>query len=350
MRPALCSFLKKRPALALLCLLTGPALAAGAAGSAPPAPSQPEASYRNASGAALIGGAEHARALMEAANAAFMQQHPGVRLAFDGKGASSAVPLLMHGRVLLAVMGRAMNDIERVPWRKTVGAEPLAVRVAHAALRPAGGLATHLAVYVHAGNPLPALSVEQLARMLSTGHPLGDFSHWSQLGLTGPQGQQRIAVCATPEYTGFGDWLQKHVLQGRPLTAYAQQRSNSAALLECVAQNAGGVAVAALGMQREGVRAVPLLGLASGQPLQGTAQEVTAQDWPLARPLLVYVRRLPGQAADPLARDYLRFLLSPQGQALVAARSGGYLPLTSEQAQAELRKLDEAAPAAPKGD
>ena len=58
---------------------------------------------------------------MEAANAAFMQQHPGVRLAFDGKGASSAVPLLIHGRVLLAVMGRAMNDIERVPWRKTVG-------------------------------------------------------------------------------------------------------------------------------------------------------------------------------------------------------------------------------------
>ena len=53
MRPALCSFLKKRPALALLCLLTGPALAAGAAGSAPPAPSQPEASDRNASGAAL---------------------------------------------------------------------------------------------------------------------------------------------------------------------------------------------------------------------------------------------------------------------------------------------------------
>ena len=95
--------------------------------------------------------------------------------------------------------------------------------------------------------------------MLSTGHPLGDFSHWSQLGLTGPQGQQRIAVCATPEYTGFGDWLQKHVLQGRPLTAYAQQRSNSAALLECVAQNAGGVVVAALGMQREGVRAIPLL-------------------------------------------------------------------------------------------
>ena len=186
MRPALCSFLKKRPALALLCLLAGPALAAGAAGSAPPAPSQPEASDRHASGAALIGGAEHARALMEAANAAFMQQHPGVRLAFDGKGTSSAVPLLMHGRVLLAVMGRAMNDIERVPWRKTVGAEPLAVRVAHAALRPAGGLATHLAVYVHAGNPLPALSVEQLARMLSTGHPLGDFSHWSQLGLTGP--------------------------------------------------------------------------------------------------------------------------------------------------------------------
>ena len=75
MRPALCSFLKKRLVPALLCLLAGPALAAGAAGSAPPAPSQPEASYRNASGAALIGGAEHARALMEAASAAFSRFH-----------------------------------------------------------------------------------------------------------------------------------------------------------------------------------------------------------------------------------------------------------------------------------
>lgn len=333
---------KRRFAFTLALLLP---LMCGTALADTPARIRPDAGYLDASGAARIGGGGHARALLEAANAAFMRLRPDARLAFDGHGTSSAVPLLMHDRILLGVMGRAMNHVELVPWRKTVGAEPLAIRIAHAATRPDGHLATNLAVYAHADNPLPAMSTEQLARVLAVGHPQGDFSRWSQLGLAGAQGAQAITVCATPEYSGFGDWLQKHVLQGRPLAARAQMRGNSAALLECVAQNSGALTVAAQGMQRPGVRAVPLVGAKSGQPLQGTPQEVISQDWPLSRPLLIYARRLPGQAADPLARDYLRFLLSPQGQALIAEHSGGYLPLTAQQAQAELQKLDEVAPA-----
>ena len=52
------------------------------------------------------------------------------------------------------------------------------------------------------------------------------------------------------------------------------------------------------------------------------------------------MRRLPGQAVDPLAKEYLRLVLSREGQEIIAAQPDGYLPLTAAQAQAELDKLE----------
>ena len=55
---------------------------------------------------------------------------------------------------------------------------------------------------------------------------------------------------------------------------------------------------------------------------------------------LCHAQALPGQAVDPLAKEYLRLVLSREGQAILAAQAGGYLPLTAAQARTELEKLE----------
>ncbi|MFC6839712.1 PstS family phosphate ABC transporter substrate-binding protein [Xanthomonas theicola] len=331
---------------------------AGSAAAAPPAVDaalpryapqavqvDPAAEYLSADGAVRIAGAEHVHAIVEGFNALFARHHPGVRFASAGKGTSSAVPLLMFGRTLFAPMGRAINPIEQVPYRKIVGADALDVRVAHTAGSSAGGLATTLAVYVNRRNPLAQLSMVQLAQVLGTGTPGGDLSRWGQLGLDGDWRDRPIQPYATPEYSGFGDALQQQVLQGRALAPRTRYAADSARLLQRVADDPDGIAVAAIGLENAQVRQLPLLGLHSGRPLAGTPQEVVDGDYPLGRWLHFYVRRSPGRPLDPLVREYLRLVLSHEGQTIIAAQPDGYLPLTAAQARHEREKLDRTTPA-----
>jgi phosphate transport system substrate-binding protein len=50
----------------------------------------------------------------------------------------------------------------------------------------------------------------------------------------------------------------------------------------------------------------------------------------------------PAEKADPKVREFIRFVLSREGQELVQ-RDGKYLPLTAAVANSQLRALDEAA-------
>lgn len=297
------------------------------------------ASYVDATGAMRIGGAEHVNFIVERFNALYVRDHPGARFAVDSKGTSSAVPSLAHGLTLFGAMGRAINPIEAVPYEKIVGRAPLGIVVAHTSSHPAGGLATTLAVYVNAANPLRQVSVRQLSQMLSTGHPDGDIASWGQLGLAGEWRQRAIHPVGTPAYSGFGDYLQQTVLQHRPLAPTHEEAQNSAAILQRIGADPAAVGVAAIGLASAQVRQLGLVN-AAGTLTTGTDAEVASGSYPLGRALYFYVRKEAGKPLDPVARDYLKLVLSPEGQAIIASQPGGYLPLTPAQAQAELNKLD----------
>jgi phosphate transport system substrate-binding protein len=51
------------------------------------------------------------------------------------------------------------------------------------------------------------------------------------------------------------------------------------------------------------------------------------------------VRRVPGEALDPFVVEYLRLVLSRDGQAIVAQESDGYVPLNAAQVAAERVRL-----------
>ncbi|KAB8058846.1 phosphate-binding protein [Janthinobacterium sp. FT14W] len=290
-------------------------------------------------GAAMIGGAEHVAAAVGQWNALFAASHPGIVLGFEGKGTSSAVPLLMHDKVLFGAMGRAINAIELVPYRKIVGRDALEIRIAHTASTPDGSLATSLAVYVNRANPLTQLTAAQVSQILSVGNPGGDVSRWGQLGLSGEWRERAIHPYGTAAWTGFGDYLQREHFQGRALAPNHEELANTAAITGRIAQDPAGIGVAALGVRHPQLRQLAIVG-ADGQPATGTDEEVVSGRYPYGRYVYLYVRRLPGQAVDPLAKEYLRLVLSHEGQAIIAAQPGGYLPLTAAQAKAELEKLE----------
>jgi phosphate transport system substrate-binding protein len=73
-------------------------------------------------------------------------------------------------------------------------------------------------------------------------------------------------------------------------------------------------------------RHVPLLDQ-SGEAYEATAENVMAGKYPLTRFLYVYVNKAAGKELTPATREFLRFVLSSDGQRVAAA--GGNLPLTT---------------------
>ena len=61
----------------------------------------------------------------------------------------------------------------------------------------------------------------------------------------------------------------------------------------------------------------------------GSAADLIADRYPYPRDLYFYIRREPGTPLDPLVAEYVKLVLSKQGQEAVAADPKGYLPLNA---------------------
>ena len=55
----------------------------------------------------------------------------------------------------------------------------------------------------------------------------------------------------------------------------------------------------------------------------------------------MYLNKAPGKAADPKLAEFLRYVLSREGQEAVLREGRGYLPILAPFARTELRKLED---------
>jgi phosphate transport system substrate-binding protein len=301
--------------------LAGPAAAAVAVDPGLPAyrPETPaarppaSASYLRKDGAIHISGAENAQVILEGFDALYARSHPGARFVLDLKGTGTGVPMLAHGVTPFAPMGRGVTPIELVPYEKVVGQKPLEIRIAHTAYASTS-LATSLAVYVNAANPLQKLTVAEVGRIFTSGNPGGDLSTWGQLGETGEWAQAAIHPVAGSEHAGFGSYLKATHFAGRPLAPDVEPAPNTGEVLKRVGADAQAIGIAATGRRDPGVKmlalaAAPGAPFATGQP--GSPE---AAAYPFGRYLYLYVRKEPGKPLDPFVKAYLRLVLSRAGR------------------------------------
>jgi len=106
-----------------------------------------------------------------------------------------------------------------------------------------------------------------------------------------------------------------------------------------------GIAYGALGYRTPGVKPIALAQAPGGPFVAPTRESVAARTYPLARPVYAYYTidnektEIANPRVDPKVRAFLTYILSPEGQAAVAADKD-YLPLTRAVAGEQLKKLD----------
>jgi phosphate transport system substrate-binding protein len=335
----------KRPvslcALAVLLPLAACAASMPAARPQPAAPA-PDANYVLPDGSIRIVGTEYVQPMVEALDALFAQSHPGTRFTLQLRGTGAAIPALTHGVTLFAPMGREAGEFELVPYKKIVGAAPLELRVAHTS-NTSPTLPASLALYVNKANPIDRLTLRQVARVFGSGSEQGDITRWSQLGLSGEWNGRVIHPYGTPQTGGFGAHMKRHVLHGLPFSPAYETAPNTKAILHRVAGDPAGIGFASIGNTSPQLKVVAVSADGANWSA-GSAADVRAGAYPFGRYLYFSLRRTPGKPVDPFVRDYMRMVLSPEGQAIISAGADGFLPLSAKEVAEELARLDEAAP------
>jgi phosphate transport system substrate-binding protein len=88
-----------------------------------------------------------------------------------------------------------------------------------------------------------------------------------------------------------------------------------------------------------GIKVVAISARDGGAYVMPSRESFQDRSYPLVRSIYIFVNRPPGKPLDPKLKEFLRYVLSREGQETVA-RNGSYLPLTADVAREQIRKLD----------
>jgi len=261
---------------------------------------------------------------------AFKKYYPGVNIQIEGKGSSTAPPALIAGTAQLGPMSRAMKSSEIDKFEAKYGFKPTTLRTALDAL----------AVFVNKDNPITGLSFEQLDAIFSKNRNRGyadDITTWGQAGLSGAWADMPISLYGRNSASGTYGYFKDDVLKKGDYKDQVKEQPGSASVVQGVTEDKAGIGYSGIGYVTSGVKALSISEEADGTQYAPTSENVSARHYPLARFLYINIVKDPKEPMSPLVREFLRFVLSKEGQQIVI--KDGYLPLPAKVVTQELQKL-----------
>jgi len=265
----------------------------------------------------------------------FKKFYPSIREGIEGKGSASAPPALTEGTSTFGPMSRDWKPSEIDTFKAKHGYPPTVVPAA----------IDMLAVFVHKDNPLKQLSLQQVDAIFSKNRNGGlkdDIRTWGDLGLEGEWKDKPISLYGRNAASGTYGYFKEHALFKGDFKPTVKEQPGSSAVVQAVASDRFGVGYSGIGYMTANVRPVALAAEPGAQPVAPTPAAAYSGDYPLARFLYLSVNHRPGSDLDPLRREFLRYVLSRDGQADV--KKDGYLPVTVAVAAEALTSVGIAAP------
>jgi phosphate transport system substrate-binding protein len=260
----------------------------------------------------------------------FNKHYPNAKIQIEGKGSSTAPPALIAGTAQLGPMSRAMKGTEIDQFEKKYGYKPTVLRTSVDAL----------AVFVNKDNPIKCLTIAQADAVFSKSRRHGhkdDVTTWGQLGLTGEWASKPISLYGRNSASGTYGFFKEHTLKNGDFKDQVKEQPGSASVVQGITVDRFAMGYSGIGYATAGVRAVPLAEKEGGKCVEAEAENAYSGSYPLARFLYVYINKAPGKALDPLVREFVKLIVSKDGQEAVI--KDGYFPIPASIAKEELAKV-----------
>lgn len=328
----------------------------------------------NVAGAFNIVGSDLKNAVPQLA-AGFNQFHPMARMSTShGPSSEGGIAALYLDASEVAPMGDDAKLTDMMPFHNARGYMPTEISVATGGYEKRGSLFAW-AIVVHPDNPLDSISVDELTRIFGSARTGGwervdnnykytsrlargsetNIRTWGELGLRGRYARQKIDLFsyASPGFQTYFErnwfhWTHKWNENVREYVEFKQTspddagaRVQSTVPLEDLRTNRYAMGIAGLMHVKNypDLKVLAISGKRGEEAIPLTPENVADRSYPLIRDAYFYVDKRPGEALDPRVREFMRFVLSREGQEIIA-RVGYYYPLTAEYLAEQLAKLD----------
>ena len=293
----------------------------------------------------------------------FRKYQPGAHLEFHMKSATAAVPALVFGVADIGV-GRKITFAEQLLYERYRNHDPLIVTAATGSYDVTGWQPGY-GIVVSRDNPLTCLSMQQLDGIFGAERsggwegtswhpewargPQENIRTWGQLGLAGDWTAQPINPYGLNLRYHQASEMSDDILRGSDkwnerLRIYANYVARNGALgrdlkADLVKDRYGIAWIAAPTFQLPPqLKVLAISARTGGQCIPYTLETVHDRTYPLISQIYMFANPGKGGAVKPIVREFLRYVVSRQGQEAVE-RDGKYLPLTAEVAQEQWRKV-----------
>jgi phosphate transport system substrate-binding protein len=299
----------------------------------------------------------------------FQKYEPGVTFDFHLRTSEHAISSLIYGKSDLSPMGRQIMWDEQLAFQREFSYLPLGI-VAVTGSYDVSGWNPPVGVYINSNNPLAKLSLPQLDgifggprsgawRDLTWDPSLArgadkNIRTWGQLGLTGAWANKPIHVYGynlqfhfpqeieSRAFGGVSDkWNENLIEYDNQLLPNGRFKLAGEQMLEDLAKDPYGIAYVAGGNAWLTPQIKPLaLGAKDGGPYyELTMDNVRNRTYPMYADVFFFMNRDPKKPVDPKLREFMRYILSREGQTQVML-DGKYLPLTAAVVREQLKKLE----------
>lgn len=288
----------------------------------------------------------------------FHRFQPQVKFEDDLASSAAAMAGLYAGRANLGVLAREIVPMEVAAYQKMTGQKVFPVTVLTGSYADPDKLMA-LGIFVNRDNPLARLDFRQLDAIFGAQHLAGggaNLRRWAQLGLGGPWKDRPIHPYSGPpgdEAPAF--FFSQTVMRGSTLWNDRLRQLDDARFakgrrvdgyqrtVDAVAADPDGIAISVAGDRNPRAKLVAIAARPEGPYVAPTKASVADRSYPLARSVTFYINDGPKIPPDPAVLEFLRYLLSREGQEQ-ALREGDFLPLTPSLVRAQLAKLSDPPP------
>jgi phosphate transport system substrate-binding protein len=217
----------------------------------------------------------------------FMNNNGGSEISVRGGGSGVGIASLIDGTCNIADSSRSIKDTE-LDKAVTNGRHPTATVIAM----------DGICVIVNPSNSVNALTKRQISDIYT-----GKVSNWKQLGGS----DEKVVVISRDSSSGTFEAFGTLVLEGLKVRSDALMQASNQAVASTVSSTPGAIGYVGLGYVTSSVKAVDVDGV------KASKETVLTGKYAIGRPLFMYTDGAP----KGLAKQFIEFILSPDGQKLV---------------------------------
>jgi len=274
----------------------------------------------------------------------FTKIYPDVHFQVDVGGSGQGGPRLTAGTADFAFISREMMGREVTPFIEKFHRKPMDIEVSGGSY--AVKAFTDAVVFiVNKENPLDHISFDQLDAIYSATHNRGikaPIATWGQLGLTGEWADKPIHTWGVEIPNGYDVFVNMRVLANGQWKDGIQSQPTVIPLSDKVAADRYAIGYTGLAWNDNPNTKVLALSLHPGGPyVPATFDTVASQAYPLSRVIYIFFNQPPGKPVNPVLLEFLRYVLSQQGQQTIV-QDGIYTPLPAALDAGQSERLEQA--------